>query len=62
MKIIVTSKWSIGMVSHLVIWYSIIVTIVLFFITPIKEENLWQNKFLILQELIFTYLLKSNSL
>lgn len=61
-KIIVTSKWPIGMVSHLVIWYSIIVTIVLFFITPIKEENLWQNKFLILQELIFTYLLKSNSL
>ncbi|WP_322977296.1 DUF4153 domain-containing protein [Clostridium kluyveri] len=45
-KIIVTSKWPIGMVSHLVIWYSIIVTIVLFFITPIKEENLWQNKFL----------------
>lgn len=44
-KIIVTMQWPVGIVSHLVLWYSVIVTIVLFFITPIKDENLWQNKF-----------------
>lgn len=45
-KIIITAHWPIGIVSHLVLWYSVIVTIVLFFITPIKDENPWQNKFL----------------
>lgn len=45
-KIIITTHWPIGIVSHLVLWYSVIVTIVLFFITPIKDENPWQNKFL----------------
>ena len=45
-KILATSNWPIGMVSHLVAWYSIIVTMVFFFITPIKEENFWQNEFL----------------
>ncbi len=45
-KIIVTMRWPVGIVSHLVLWYSVIVTIVLFFITPIKDENPWQNKFL----------------
>ncbi|MFL0196932.1 DUF4153 domain-containing protein [Clostridium sp. WILCCON 0269] len=45
-KIIVTRHWPVGMVSNLVLWYSIIVTMVLFFITPIKDENSWQNRFL----------------
>lgn len=45
-KIIITKQWPIGLVSHLVLWYSVIVTIVLFFITPIKDESPWQNKFL----------------
>lgn len=45
-KIILTKQWPVGIVSHLVLWYSVIVTIVLFFITPIKDENPWQNKFL----------------
>lgn len=44
-KIIITKQWPVGLVSHLVLWYSIIVTIVLFFITPIKSHNTWQNKF-----------------
>ncbi|NMM62840.1 DUF4153 domain-containing protein [Clostridium sp. P21] len=45
-KIIITANWPIGLVSHLVLWYSVIVTIVLFFITPIKNHNPWQNNFL----------------
>lgn len=44
-KIIITKQWPVGLVSHLVLWYSVIVTIVLFFITPIKNHNTWQNKF-----------------
>ncbi|MBV7274261.1 DUF4153 domain-containing protein [Clostridiaceae bacterium UIB06] len=45
-KIAVTAQWPVGIVSHLVLWYSIIVTIVLFFITPIKSENSWSSIFL----------------
>ena len=46
-KVIVTRQWPIGLVSHLVLWYSVIVVVVLFFITPIKDENKWANKFLV---------------
>ncbi|MEW9096974.1 MAG: DUF4153 domain-containing protein [Clostridiaceae bacterium] len=45
-KIIVTMTWPIGLVSHLVLWYSVIVTITLFFITPIRDESSWADKFL----------------
>lgn len=45
-KIIVTRLWPVGLVSHLVLWYSIIVVIVIFFITPILSENNWANTFL----------------
>lgn len=44
-KIIITRQWPVGLVSHLVLWYSVIVAIVLFFITPIKDEISWSNKF-----------------
>ncbi|NFA60783.1 DUF4153 domain-containing protein [Clostridium sporogenes] len=44
-KIIITMVWPSGIVSHLVLWYSIIVTGVLFFITPLRHENSWANKF-----------------
>ncbi|KOR24003.1 DUF4153 domain-containing protein [Clostridium sp. L74] len=44
-KIIITMVWPSGIVSHLVLWYSIIITGVLFFITPLHHENLWANKF-----------------
>lgn len=44
-KIIITMVWPSGIVSHLVLWYSIIVTGVLFFITPLHHENSWANKF-----------------
>lgn len=45
-KIIISMQWPVGLVSHLVLWYSVIVTIVLFLITPILEENNWACKFL----------------
>lgn len=45
-KIIITAHWPIGLVSHLVLWYSVIVVIVLFFITPILSENNWAKTFL----------------
>ncbi|MFL0246208.1 DUF4153 domain-containing protein [Candidatus Clostridium stratigraminis] len=44
-KIIVTKIWPIGMVSNLVLWYSVIAAIVLFFITPFKTEDKWASLF-----------------
>lgn len=44
-KIIVTRIWPIGMVSNLVLWYSVIAAVVLFFITPFKTEDKWANLF-----------------
>ncbi|HZJ82868.1 MAG TPA: DUF4153 domain-containing protein, partial [Clostridia bacterium] len=44
-KIVLTQEWPIGLVSHLVLWYSVIVAVVLFFITPIRDENRWARLF-----------------
>jgi hypothetical protein len=44
-KIIVVSEWPVGLVSHLVLWYAVIVTLVLFLISPIKDENNWATWF-----------------
>lgn len=46
-KIIVTRQWPVGLVSHLVLWYSVIVIVVLFFITPIMDNNKWASKFMV---------------
>ncbi len=45
-KIIVTGVWPVGVVSHLVLWYSVITVGVIFFIFPIHEENKLAKKFL----------------
>jgi hypothetical protein len=45
-KIIVTRIWPEIMVSHLVLWYSLISTVVIFFIYIIREENSWANIFI----------------
>ncbi|MBZ4664287.1 MAG: rane protein [Caloramator sp.] len=37
-KIIITQNWPKGLVSHLVLWYSFITILVVFFIHPIKED------------------------
>src|SRR5690606_32311453 len=44
-KIIISWEWPIGLVSHLVLWYALIVTAVLFLITPMRDENKWANIF-----------------
>lgn len=45
-KIIITRQWPVGLVANLVLWYSAITAIVLFLITPIKEETKWVDTFL----------------
>jgi hypothetical protein len=45
-KILITWQWPINIVTNLVLWYSVIAIIVLFFITPIKLENKWASSFL----------------
>lgn len=44
-KIIVTRQWPEGMVSHLVLWFSFISILVLFFIYPLRRENQWVQTF-----------------
>jgi hypothetical protein len=46
-KIIITRVWPIGLVSHLVLWYSALCAAVIFLIAPIKE-NAWVEKFILL--------------
>ncbi len=38
-KIIITANWPQGLVSHLVLWYSVLSGAVIFFITPILKDN-----------------------
>lgn len=38
-KILLTSEWPRGLVSNLVLWYSVLSAAVIFFITPVLEEN-----------------------
>lgn len=44
-KILMSMQWPQGLVSHLVPWYGIILTGVLFLLHPIKEENSWALRF-----------------
>lgn len=44
-KILITQTWPIGLVSHLVIWYSAICVAVIFLISPIID-NVWVTKFI----------------
>lgn len=45
-KIIVTRQWPINIVTNLVLWYSVISALVLFFITPIKDSISWAKTFI----------------
>ena len=47
-KIIVTLQWPIGMVAHLVLWYSVICTALIFLISPLSDENRWTRTFIFL--------------
>lgn len=44
-KILITKDWPQGIVSHLVLWYSTVSVVVIFFITPILEENKLAGRF-----------------
>ena len=45
-KIIITRVWPQGLVSHLVLWYSVISAAVLFFITPLSNEKSWPRRYM----------------
>jgi hypothetical protein len=45
-KIIITRQWPEGLVSHLVLWYSVISAAVLFFISPLLDEKNWSRKYM----------------
>jgi hypothetical protein len=45
-KIVITSQWPEGLVSHLVLWYSAISAAVLFFISPLLCEKTWPRKYM----------------
>lgn len=44
-KILVTRQWPQGMVSNLVLWYSLITALVVFLVYPLKKENQWVKVF-----------------
>lgn len=46
-KIIVTGTWPINLISHLVLWYSLIGALVVFFIYPLKDTNKFNGYFVI---------------
>ena len=45
-KIIITLQWPVGLITHLVLWYSLISTGVIFLVSPLKEENKWVKGFI----------------
>ena len=45
-KILITLQWPVGLVSHLVLWYSVIIALVIFFISPLRDENNWVRIFI----------------
>lgn len=45
-KIIITFKWPVGLVGHLVLWYSVISIFVIFLVYPLKSESKWAFNFI----------------
>ena len=45
LKIIITWQWPQGLVAHLVLWYSVISLIVIFFTSPFNKKNNWVKTF-----------------
>lgn len=44
-KILVTRQWPIGLVSHLVLWYSLVTLALLYFMWPLATTNKWAQVF-----------------
>ncbi len=47
-KIIITLQWPVGLVAHLVLWYSVICAVIIFLISPLREDNKWTRTFIFL--------------
>ncbi|NSW90760.1 MAG: DUF4153 domain-containing protein [Firmicutes bacterium] len=45
-KIIIILQWPVGLIAHLVLWYSLISTGVIFLVSPLKDENKWVKSFI----------------
>ncbi|NPV91944.1 MAG: DUF4153 domain-containing protein [Firmicutes bacterium] len=45
-KIIVTLQWPVGIVANLVLWYSVVCAAIIFFISPLSDENRWFKGFI----------------
>lgn len=44
-KILFTRQWPVGVVAHLVLWYTAATTAALFFIWPLSKKNEWAREF-----------------
>lgn len=44
-KILITRQWPVGLVSHLVLWYSVASTAMLYFVWPLTSGNKWAETF-----------------
>lgn len=44
-KILITRQWPVGLVAHLVLWYSIVSLAVLYFVWPLERSNKWAEVF-----------------
>jgi len=44
-KILLTREWPVGLVAHLVLWYSLASTAILYFAWPLAKENRWAGLF-----------------
>ncbi|MGE5580483.1 MAG: DUF4153 domain-containing protein [Bacillota bacterium] len=44
-KILITRQWPVGLVAHLVLWYSIVSLAVLHFVWPLERSNKWAGIF-----------------
>jgi hypothetical protein len=44
-KILITREWPVGLVAHLVLWYSLVGTALLLFLWPVGSENRWGETF-----------------
>ncbi|MGI6644093.1 MAG: DUF4153 domain-containing protein [Bacillota bacterium] len=42
-KILITRQWPVGLVAHLVLWYALVNTALLYFLWPLSQDNRWAH-------------------
>jgi len=45
-KIIITVQWPVGIVAHLVLWYSVVCTAIILLASPLQNESRWAGRFM----------------